>query len=274
MVFDLAFSPSTVSSRDRLAFVRQVGDQDIYRLRLGGSPTPLIQSRFNDFHPQYSPDGRRIVFESDRAGDRAAIWLADADGSNPTRLTRGPGRRQGTPGWSPDGRSIVFDAQAEDGRVDVWRIGVDGLGLRQLTHDPADDVVPIWSRDGRFIYFASNRTSRFEIWRVAAAGGGEEQITREGGVAPFQSFDGRTPYYKRSFGNSPLLALPTAGGRERAVLPCVVTWGYAAAPRGIFHVACGTSGSGRPGGGALLYWDAVTGRDQPMMDSRTTASTA
>jgi Tol biopolymer transport system component len=257
-------SPSTVSSRDRLAFVRRVGDQDIYRLRLGGSSAPLVQSRFNELHPQYSPDGQRIAFESDQADGRAEIWLADADGSSPTRLTRGPGRRQGTPGWSPDGRSIVFDSQAENGHVDVWRIGVDGSGLRQLTHDPADDCVPIWSRDGRSAYYASNRTGRFEIWRVAAEGGAEEQLTRGGGVSPFESFDGKTIYYKKSVGASGLLALPTAGGEERAVLPCVVAWGYAAAPRGIFHVACGTSGAGTPRGGTLLYWDAVTGRDQPI----------
>jgi Tol biopolymer transport system component len=260
--FGFAFSPTTVASRDRLAFVRRVGDQDIHRLRLGGSATPLIQSSFHEYHPQYSPDGRRVAFESNRAG--AEIWLADADGSNPTRLTRGPGRRQGSPGWSPDGGSIVFDSQAEGGHVDVWRIGVDGSGLRQLTHDPADDVVPIWSRDGRVVYFTSNRTGRFEVWRVAADGGGEEQLTREGGVSPLESFDGKTLYYQRSFGTSPLFARPVAGGEERAVLPCVVSWGYAVAPRGIFHVACGTSGDGRSEGGTLLYWDAVTRRDQPI----------
>jgi Tol biopolymer transport system component len=262
-VFNTAFSPSTVSSRDRLAFVRRVGDQDIYSLRLGGSPTPLIQSTFNEYHPRYSPDGRRIVFESNRAGDHA-IWLANADGSNPTRLTRGPGRRQGTPGWSPDGSSIVFDAQAEDGKADIWRIGVDGSGLRQLTHDPADDFVPTWSRDGRFVYFVSNRTGRFEVWRMASGGGAEEQVTREGGAGFFESFDGKTLHYRRSFSAGALLALPTAGGEERTVLPCVVAWGYAAAPRGIFHVACGTSVAGGPRAGTLLYWDAATGRDKPI----------
>ena len=85
------------------------------------------------------------------------------------------------PRWSPDGRSIAFDSQAEDGRFDVWTIGVDGSGLRQVTHDPADENTPSWSRDGRFLYFESNRTGRLEIWRVARAGGAEEQVTHEGG---------------------------------------------------------------------------------------------
>jgi Tol biopolymer transport system component len=256
--------PSSVNSRDRLAFVRWAGDYDIYRLRLGGSPTRLIESTFVDKNPHYSPDGRRIAFESFRAGGGAEIWLADADGSNPTRLTRGPGRWQGTPGWSPDGRSIVFDSQAENGHVDIWTIGVDGSGLRQVTHDPADDTVPIWSRDGRFIYFASNRTGRLEIWRAAAGGGAEEQLTREGGTLPFESVDGRTLYYARSEGASALLALPATGGEERTILPCVMTWGYAGAPRGIFHKACPTPGAPVPRGSTLLYWDAAAGQDRPV----------
>ena len=224
--------------------------------------------------PQYSPDGRRIAFESGRAGDRTEIWLADADGSNPTRLTRGPGRGQGSPGWSPDGRSIVFDSQAENGHSDVWTIGVDGSGLRQVTHDPADDIVPSWSRDGRFIYFASNRTGRYEIWRVAAGGGTEEQLTREGGVVPFESVDGRTLYYQRSAGDSALLARPTAGGEERTILPCVLTCGYAVAPRGIFHVDCSTPGAAVPRRAPCAIGTRRRGRTGRLRRSRPTVSPA
>jgi Tol biopolymer transport system component len=240
-----------------------VGDFDIYRFELGGSPTSLIESTFIEEHPQYSPDGRRIAFESTQpSGDRSEIWLAHADGRSATQLTRGPGRWQGTPGWSPDGREVVFDSYAEDRQVDIWTIGVDGSGLRQITHDPAYDITPIWSRDGRFLYFASNRTGRFEIWRVPAGGGAEVQVSRGGGFLPFESFDGTTLYYAQSAeGSGPLIAIPTAGGEERTVLPCVVGFTYAGAPRGILHAACGSS---EHRGRTLLYWDAATGRDQPI----------
>jgi Tol biopolymer transport system component/predicted Ser/Thr protein kinase len=258
-----AILPSAARSRDRLAFVRGMGDFDIYRFQPGGSSTPLVESTFREGHPQYSPDGRRIAFESSRPSGTSEIWLSDADGRNPTQLTRGPGRHQGTPGWSPDGRSVVFDSYAEDGHADLWTIGVDGSGLRQITRDPADDVVPIWSRDGRFVYFTSNRTGRFEVWRAPAEGGAEERVSRGGGTLPFESSDGKTLYYQRTVGDSPLVGVPTAGGEERAVLPCVVSWGYAGAPDGIFHVACGAS-SDRPRLRTLLYWDAATGEDRPV----------
>jgi Tol biopolymer transport system component/tRNA A-37 threonylcarbamoyl transferase component Bud32 len=260
----LASQPSTARGRDRVAFVRGVGDFDIYRFGPGGSPAPLVATTFIEENPQYSPDGHRIAFESTRPSGRSEIWLADADGGNGTQLTRGPGRWQGTPGWSPDGRSIVFDSQAE-GSVDIWTINVDGSGLRQITHDPAYDIVPTWSRDGRFIYFASDRTGRFEIWRTAPGGGAEEQVSRGGGVRPLESVDGTTLYYARAAeATGPLVALPTAGGEERTVLPCVVFVGYAIAPRGILHLAC-ASAADDVRGRTLLYWDAATGKDRPIV---------
>jgi Tol biopolymer transport system component/tRNA A-37 threonylcarbamoyl transferase component Bud32 len=259
--------PSIARDRDRLAFVRLAADSDIYLLDPAGVARPLLESSLPDENPHVSPDGRRIAFQSNRghvgrSGEsRPAIWLADADGSNATRLTHGPGRQQGSPRWSPDGRTVVFDAIEENGRSDVWTIAADGAGLRQVTRDPAQDVLPSYSRDGRFIYFASNRTGRFEIWRVPSAGGAEEQLSREGGFYPRESVDGHTLYYQRTVGASPLLARPTTGGAERTALSCVLTFGYAEAPDGVLHVACPMEpsvGEGRP----LRLWDPRSGRDR------------
>jgi Tol biopolymer transport system component/tRNA A-37 threonylcarbamoyl transferase component Bud32 len=252
--------PSTASGRDRLAFVRRDWEPDIYRLEPDGSSTLLIESTFSDFHPQYSPDGRRIAFSSDRAGETPEIWLAEADGSGPARLTRGPGRWQGSPHWSPDGRSIVFDSQTESGHADIWSIGVDGSGLRQVTRDPADDIRPSYSRDGRLIYFTSNRTGRNEVWRAAAGGDTEEQLTREGGDGGFESLDGRTLYYRR--GDGSLVGRPTAGGPERTIVGCVGDDGYAVAPLGVLHADCGPPGTPASWEHTLRYWDAATGRDR------------
>jgi Tol biopolymer transport system component len=214
--------PSTARSQDRLLFTRVHFEVHIYRLQVGGTVAPLIELTFRDTFPQYSADGRRVSFCSDRADEREEVWLADADGTNVTRLTRGPGRAQCSPRWSPDGRTIAFDSQAENGHLDIWTIGVDGSGLRQVTHDPADENMPSFSRDGRFLYYGSNRTGRYEIWRVPVTGGPEEQVTHEGGYLPFERLDGRTLYYKRTEpGDSPLLARPTAGGEERTIAPCV-----------------------------------------------------
>jgi Tol biopolymer transport system component len=258
----IAIFPRAAADRDRLMFVRPPSDNDLYHLSLDGSQKPLVESSNSADKPDYSPDGRRIAFESNPVGTpRSEIWLADADGSNRVQLTRGPGHYQGYPHWSPDGRTIAFDSYGEGGHADVWTIGVSGSGLRQITHDPSDDAVPTWSHDGRYLYFASNRTGRFEVWRIAVGGGVEEQVTREGGGRPTESFDGRTLYYARTSGGE-LLARPTAGGHERKILPCVTTFGWAVAPGGIFHVHCGTPEAAAARLPVLRYWEAATGEDR------------
>jgi Tol biopolymer transport system component len=257
--------PSVSRSGTRLAFVRPNVEMDIYRLPFGGSPSPLLASAFPDITPSYSPDGRRIAFQSGRAGEGepSDIWLADADGSNATRLTRGPGSLQGSPCWSPDGRWIAFNALSA-GETDIWAIRTDGSGLRQVTREPGSEVVPSWSRDGRFIYYASNRTGRHEAWRVAVDGGTEEQLTSEGGAVPVESPDGRTLYYQAA-GRGALLARPISGGRPHTVLPCVPTLlSWAVGPRGIVHVECGPPSVDEPAVQTLRYLDFVTGKDEPL----------
>jgi serine/threonine protein kinase len=261
--------PSLSKAGTRLAFVRANAELHIYRLPFGGSPSPLIESAFSDTFPKHSPDGRRIAFMSDRAGEHfqdQAIWLADIDGANATRLTREPGAIQGSPAWSPDGQWVAFDAGAEAAKMDIWTIRTDGSGLRQVTRDPGSGVVPSWSRDGRFIYYASNRTGRHEVFRVPAEGGAEEQLTSDGGAVPVESVDGRTLYYQ-SAERGALLARPTSGGQPRTVLSCVPTmFSWAVGARGIVHVECGPPV--RPGDGprqqTLRYLDFASGKDEPL----------
>jgi eukaryotic-like serine/threonine-protein kinase len=260
-------NPSTAANRDRLSFRRSYWHVSISRLQLGGTPSPFIESgpEVADFDAQYSPDGRRIAFQSNRGlVDVSEVWLAGADGLSPARLTRGPGRAQASPRWSPDGRSIAFASQAGNGHWDVWTIGVDGSGLRQVTRDPGDEITPSWSRDGRHLYFTSNRTGRREVWRVAAAGGTEEQLTHDGGCTPYESRDGRTFYYMKVDSDGPLMARPTGGGEERMISSCVSQWSYAVGPDGVFHVDCSSPGSQPASQRVLRLWNAATGEDRPV----------
>ena len=150
------------------------------------SATKLIASTRVEACPQFSPDGTRIVFASDRTGSDE-IWVSDAAGSNLVQLTSFGGPMAGIPRWSSDGRRIAFD-----GDWGIHVIDVDGGRSRRVASDTPDAVVPSWSRDGRWIYFASTRTGRLEVWKVPAAGGQAVQITKRGGFAAFESQDGKT----------------------------------------------------------------------------------
>jgi Tol biopolymer transport system component len=241
-----AMHPAAAASRDRLVFVRQLWDYDVYRFEVGRPAEPVLASSFPDYNPHFSPDGRQVAFESERSGEGHEIWLAEADGTSPVQLTRGPGQSQGSPRWSPDGRRIAFESRGEDGHWDIWTIDAEGGSPRRLTQGPGDANAPSWSRDGRSVYFASRREGGPpDVWRIPAAGGTEEHMTHGGGAIACESIDGQTLLFTRGRGSSvnsvgsedsPLLALPLTGGPERQVVECVSA--FAVGPGGVYYLGC------------------------------------
>jgi Tol biopolymer transport system component/tRNA A-37 threonylcarbamoyl transferase component Bud32 len=229
-----AIFPSIASAGKRLVFVKYLQDYDIWRYHTGGGMEPLIVSSLYDGSPQFSPDGTRIAFVSERSGEEREVWVARADGSGLVQLTNRLGRK-GTPRWSPDGRWIVFDSQGQDGHWHTYVIDASGGRPRRITSEPSDDHVPSWSRDGKWIYFESDRTGRAEIWRASFAGGAAERVTANGGFEARESVDGKTLFYVKA-NSSPLFAQPLPGGPERQVLPWVSYRAFEPVEDGIYYI--------------------------------------
>jgi Tol biopolymer transport system component len=253
-----AFSPAIAPSRDRLAFAQDRTDYDIYAFEQGSVPRPFLASSFQDYAPTFSPDGRRIAFESGRSGETQEIWLADADGSNLVQLTHGPGIWQGSPRFSRDGRRVAFNSRGEDEYADVWTIDTDGGNARHLTHGPRTEAVACWSRDGRWIYYREDRADGRDIWRIPGEGGAAERLTHSGGLLAVESADGKTLVFSRRPDASPLLTLPLAGGLERQVADCVAGRSLAEGPDGIYYLGCARGRSRLP----LYRLDPSTGRSR------------
>ncbi len=178
----------------------------------GRPPEAVAASSFQDYSPHLSPDGQRLALESHVAAkETRSGWPRPTGRTRPSSRT-GRGCWQGSPRWSPDGRRIAFDSFGEDGQWDVWTIDADGGPPRRLTSNPADDNLPSWSRDGRFVYFSSDRTGTETVWRVPATGGSEDQVTHTGGVRCEVAADGKTLFFRRaSRGRAPLAGDAIAG---------------------------------------------------------------
>lgn len=132
-------------------------------------PTRIAASTRRSHSAQFSPDGTRIVFISDRSG-KWELWVANSDGSDAYQLTHFEAATVGSPRWSPDGKWIAFDARP-NGRSAIYVIAADGHGLRSVSPEDAEEKQPAWSPDGKWIYLNSNRSGTMQLWKVSADGG-------------------------------------------------------------------------------------------------------
>jgi Tol biopolymer transport system component len=233
--------PAISRRRNRLAFSRGYSkDQNVWRLDLSGphanagEAVALVGSTRNDLVPQYSPDGHKIAFVSERSGHNE-LWVCNQDGSGAVQLTSLGATFTGPPRWSPDGSRIVFDSNAT-GAFHVYVVDAAGGRPKRLTDPPFENGMASYSRDGRFVYFVSNRTKAWEIWRMPAAGGQATQVTAKGGYVAFESIDGRSLFYAKRATESSLWKMPVHGGEERQVLDSVYGIGFVVRGDGIYFI--------------------------------------
>jgi len=256
----------------RLVYVRSFQDRNIWRVETSAPgavtrapPVVSISSTRGDGAPELSPDGRRVVFGSDRSGEQE-VWLADRDESNAVRLTT-MGAGTGVPRWSPDGEQIVFHSNRE-GQWDVYVVPAAGGKPRNLTSHAASGSWPRFSRDGRWIYFTSNRTEQYQIWKLPASGGDAVQVTTalEEIVGPaLDSPDGTYLYYVPTMSRpSALWRVPASGGVAVKVLEGVVLGNFVVLEGGIYYIDRPSGERGifsfdRPSGETRLqYFDFAT----------------
>jgi Tol biopolymer transport system component len=225
------FRISVAPKANLLAYAASDDDTNIWRADLGNlaaPPVELIRSSQSDEAPQYSPDGKRIAFASGRATAHNQVWVCDADGQGCERVT-GQAGPCGTPRWSPDSQKLAVDCTT-DGRSKVFvvELGPNASFIDRLSKDSAfEEAVASWSRDGRFVYYSSERaTGESDVWkREIGSAAAPVRITFHGGQAAFEAPDGRTVYYsKRTTGG--LFAVDPASGVERQVSTSPRCWGY------------------------------------------------
>jgi TolB protein len=176
------------------AFIEETESLEIFTARPNGDDVQQLTSNPNVFSefPDWSPDGQKIAFQADRqnANEPVQLHVMNADGSDVTELTRGPGFH-GFPAWSPDAASLAIAADWGDHPAlqGIWIIpasdpgGVTQQEARRVTTLPADfrgeDVEPQFSPDGSSIVFTRFKSARKSaIHRVGVDGTGLERLTK------------------------------------------------------------------------------------------------
>lgn len=180
-----------------------------------GGYKKLTNVRGYDAEASYSPDGKQIVFASNRQAYASElskenaerlerdpsyfmeIYVADADGSNVKRLTDAPGY-DGGPFWNKDGSKITWRRFSEDGaRAEIFTMNADGTSQRQITHLNAMSWAPFFHPSGDYLVFATNLQgfANFELYVVDAEGTREPvRVTDRKGFDGLPTFspDGKT----------------------------------------------------------------------------------
>jgi Tol biopolymer transport system component len=125
-----------------------------------------------------------------------------------------------------DGKWIVFDFR-NGKHSQITLVDSEGRNLHNIASGDYENVVPSWSRDGRSIYFASNRTGQWQIWKRELETERETQVTRNGGYAAFEAYDAKRLYYSKFEGGG-LWSMPVGGGAEERITDALHRgyWGH------------------------------------------------
>jgi TolB protein len=184
-------SPDVSPDGATIAFSSQNGgtERDIFTVSSDGSNriqlTDAALAGGESIDPEWSPDGSKIVFYSDRNG-QFDIWVMDADGSNPIALT--DTGDNAFPSWSPDGTQIVF-ASNRDGNFEIYVMNADGSDETRLTTTAAAELNPSFSPDGTRIAFDANRDAvDQDVYVMDADGTDPVRLTTSAGDDSFPAW--------------------------------------------------------------------------------------
>jgi Tol biopolymer transport system component/serine/threonine protein kinase len=159
-----AFSPDG----ERIAFRSEREGGGIFLMGATGESV----KRLSDFgyNPAWSPDGKEIACADEgpvdpaiRNNPNSRVWAVSVATGERRQVTKVDAIQ---PNWSPHGNRIAYGGRRNAAQRDVWTIPAGGGEPTEVTNDPATEGSPVWSPDGKYLYFASDRAGSMNLWRV------------------------------------------------------------------------------------------------------------
>ena len=224
-----------------LVMTREFSDSDIWRADLATPAGTIVRtmrlsgSTRVDEEPRISPDGQRMLFESDRTGE-PRYWVSDLDGSQERQVTNSPRAQEQSLRWLSGGSKLLFTGLLHG--VPALRI----VDLNLKDHEPSRELPfqkPVLigvSRDGRFCYLNALRAGRIRVFRVSLANLQATEVVDAPAVSAIESYDGGTLYYCLRQATLGLWRVPVTGGSPERILDNVYRRNFAVGERGVYYV--------------------------------------
>jgi len=222
-------NPGTSVTGNRLVYAETIENTNIWKIDLQNpqKESELISSStFYNNEPDISPDGKKIIFVSNRTGN-FNIWVCESDGTNQSQLTSLSYSVSGVVHWSPDGREILIAANGE-----CYILNAIGGTPHKI---PMENLGPIWSEDGTGFY--GFKYPENKLYLFSKDGKSQRQITKGNGIIP--QLYGTYIYYVKDFDHHDIWRIPIKGGTEEPVLQGVSDFllrQWAVAKQGIYFI--------------------------------------
>ena len=206
-----------------LAVVIEGANPSIWIYDIARGTMTRLASGFGNDWVNWTPDGRRVSFRSNRAGPHDLYWQP-VDGSGPAEILAATEFSVQNAPWTPDGKVVVFAERRPDTGLDIWTLSTDdGNDVELLLGTTFNEGFPSVSPDGRWLTFGSDESGRVEIYvqRFPDAAG-KRQVSIQGGFVPLWRPDGRELFFSSPNGALMGVEIETEGelvlGQPRQVL--------------------------------------------------------
>ena len=167
----------------RIAYVTAVGTAPSIQYALmvadsdGFNPQVIVRSREPLLSPAWSPDGKKLAYNSFESGN-SSIFIQDLATGSRQQVSASKGIN-GAPAFSPDGSRLALTL-SKGGNPDIYIMDLGSRALTQITKHFAIDTEAVWAPDGQSIYFTSDRAGKPQIYQVSPSGGEPTRITFDG----------------------------------------------------------------------------------------------
>lgn len=219
--------PSTVPGPRVVAFERGTDSTNLTRLGLDTDPEHVARviypSTRRESAPRYSPDGRRLLFVSERTGT-SQLWVAEGD--RVSRLTHHHGARVGAPEWHPDGRRALYVLH-EDPGGGLFLVDTVAQQVRRLTGPGLDVAAAVFDRSGDQIYLSAREDAEWRIRRMSLDGSEVTALPLADAHKLAVNRRGDYLYFSKLQGDG-LWRAPLDGGEPEKVSTRVKYWNRAA----------------------------------------------